>query len=152
MIDVSDLGDVRYSRNPYRNLAVFGIGEYANSSDPMLQIDLNYLAYSSVEDLGGYEKWIDDALETENERGNYAEPTEEIGRAEFLFDDCTVYFLSMASSGKLNGTTEDASLFMYRIETPDGEVTLDLRFRHEIPEDWDPEGFLREHINIETTN
>lgn len=152
VIDVSDLGDVRYSRNPYRNLAVFGIGEYANSSDPMLQIDLNYLAYSSVEDLGGYEKWIDDALETENERGNYAEPTEEIGRAEFLFDDCTVYFLSMASSGKLNGTTEDASLFMYRIETPDGEVTLDLRFRHEIPEDWDPEGFLREHINIETTN
>ena len=30
----------------------------------MLQVDLNYLAYSSVEDLGGYEKWIDHALET----------------------------------------------------------------------------------------
>ncbi len=151
-IDVSDLGDLKYSRNFYRNLAAFGIGEYDSSGDPMLQVDLNYLAYSSVEDLGGYENWIDNALETENDRMNYAEPAEETGRSWFTFEDNTVYFVSMAGSGKLNGSIEDVALFMYRIETPDGEVTLDLRFRHEIPEDWDPEGFLREHINIETTN
>jgi hypothetical protein len=38
---------------------------------------------------------------------------------------------------------------MYRIETPDGEVTLDLRFEHAIPENWDPEEFLKEHISLE---
>ena len=127
-IDVSDLGDLKYSRNFYRNLAAFGIGEYDSSGDPMLQVDLNYLAYSSVEDLGGYENWIDNALETENDRMNYAEPAEETGRSWFTFEDNTVYFVSMAGSGKLNGSIEDVALFMYRIETPDGEVTLDLRF------------------------
>lgn len=148
-IDVSDLGDLKYSRNFYRNLAAFGIGEYVSSGDPMLQVDLNYLAYSSVEDLGGYEKWIDHALETENDRGNYIEPAEETGRAEFLYEDNAVYFLSMAGSEKLSRSTEDVALFMYRIETPDGEIALDLRFEHEIPESWDPESFLREHISLE---
>ena len=148
-IDVSDLGDLKYSRNFYRNLAAFGIGEYVSSGDPMLQVDLNYLAYSSVEDLGGYEKWIDHALETENDRGNYIEPAEETGRAEFLYEDNAVYFLSMAGSERLSQSTEDVALFVYRIETPGGEVTLDLRFEHEIPENWDPEDFLREHISLE---
>ena len=148
-IDVSGLGDLKYSRNFYRNLAAFGIGEYDSSGDPMLQVDLNYLAYSSVEDLGGYENWIDNALETENDRMNYVEPAEETGRAEFLYEDNAVYFLSMAGSEKLNRSVEDVALFMYRIETPGGEVTLDLRFEHEIPESWDPENFLREHISLE---
>ena len=148
-IDVSDLGDLKYSRNFYRNLAAFGIGEYDSSGDPMLQVDLNYLAYSSVEDLGGYENWIDNALETENDRMNYVEPAVETGRAEFLYEDNAVYFLSMAGSEKLNRSVEDVALFMYRIETPGGEVTLDLRFEHEIPESWDPENFLREHISLE---
>lgn len=148
-IDVSDLGDLKYSRNFYRNLAAFGIGEYVSSGDPMLQVDLNYLAYSSVEDLGGYEKWIDHALETENDRGNYITPPEETGRAWFTFEDNTVYFLSMAGSEKLNRSVEDVALFMYRIETPESEIVLDLRFEHEIPESWDPENFLREHISLE---
>lgn len=148
-IDVSDLGDLKYSRNFYRNLAAFGIGEYVSSGDPMLQVDLNYLAYSSVEDLGGYEKWIDHALETENDRGNYIEPAEETGRAEFLYEDNAVYFLSMAGSEKLNRSVEDVALFMYRIESPDGEIALDFRFEHEIPEIWDPENFLIEHISLE---
>ena len=148
-IDVSDLGDLKYSRNFYRNLAAFGIGEYVSSGDPMLQVDLNYLAYSSVDDLGGYEKWIKYALENENDRGNYIEPAEETGRAEFLYEDNAVYFLSMAGSEKLSRSTEDVALFMYRIETPDGEIALDLRFEHEIPESWDPEDFLREHISLE---
>ena len=151
-IDISDLGDLKYSRNFYKNLAAFGIGEYDSSGNPLIQVDLNYLAYSSVEDLGGYEEWIDYALENENDRGNYIEPAVETGRAQFLLEDNTVYFLSMAGTGKMRKSVEDIALFMYRIETPDGEVTLDLRFEHEIPEDWDPEGFLREHINIETTN
>ena len=150
-IDVSDLGDLKYSRNFYKNLTAFGIGEYGGYGDPLMQLDLNYLAYSSVEDLGGYEEWIDYALENENDRGNYIEPAVETGRAQFLLEDNTVYFLSMAGTGKMRKSTEDVALFMYRIETPDGEVTLDLRFEHEIPEDWDPEGFLREHINIETS-
>jgi hypothetical protein len=150
-IDVSDLGDLKYSRNFYKNLAAFGIGEYGGYGDPLMQLDLNYLAYSSVEDLGGYEKWIDHALENENDRGDYIEPAVETGRAQFLLEDNTVYFLSMAGTGKMRKSTEDVALFMYRIETPDGEVTLDLRFEHEIPEDWDPEEFLREHINIETS-
>ena len=149
MIDVSDLGDLKYSRNFYRNLAAFGIGEYVSSGDPTLQVDLNYLAYSSVEDLGGYEKWIDHAIETENDRGNYITPPEETGRAWFTFEDNTVCFLSMAGTEKLNRSVEDVALFMYRIETPDGEITLDLRFEHEIPENWDPEDFLREHISLE---
>ncbi|MCR5811471.1 MAG: hypothetical protein K6G34_08855 [Lachnospiraceae bacterium] len=149
VIDVSDLGDLKYSRNFYRNLANFGIGEYVSYGDPMLQIDLNYLAYSSVEDLGGYENWIDNALEVENDRVNYAEPAEETGRAWFTFEDNTVYFVSMAGSGKLNGSIEDVALFMYRIETPDGEIALDLRFEHEIPEIRDPEEFLKEHISLE---
>ncbi|MER2027467.1 MAG: hypothetical protein ABS874_09570, partial [Lachnospiraceae bacterium] len=34
VIDVSDLGDLKYSRNFYRNLAAFGIGEYVSSGDP----------------------------------------------------------------------------------------------------------------------
>ena len=148
-IDVSDLGDLKYSRNFYRNLAAFGIGEYISSGNPMLQVDLNYLAYSSVEDLGGYEKWIDHALETENDRGNYITPPEETGRAWFTFEDNTVYFLSMAGSEKLNRSVEDVALFMYRIETPEGEIALDLRFEHEIPESWDPENFLIEHISLE---
>ena len=148
-IDVSGLGDLKYSRNFYRNLAAFGIGEYVSSGDPMLQVDLNYLAYSSVEDLGGYEKWIDHALETENDRGNYITPPEETGRAWFTFEDNTVYFLSMAGSEKLNRSVEDVALFMYRIETPESEIVLDLRFEHEIPESWDPENFLREHISLE---
>ena len=148
-IDVSDLGDLKYSRNFYRNLAAFGIGEYAASGDPMLQIDLNYLAYSSVEDLGGYENWIDNALETENDRGNYISPPEETGHAWFTFEDNTVYFLSMAGTEKLNRSVEDVALFMYRIETPESEIVLDLRFEHEIPENWDPENFLREHISLE---
>ena len=148
-IDVSDLGDLKYSRNFYRNLAAFGIGEYDSSGDPMLQVDLNYLAYSSVEDLGGYENWIDNALETENDRMNYVEPAEETGRAEFLYEDNAVYFLSMAGSEKLNRSVEDVALFMYRIETPDGEIALDFRFEHEIPESWDPENFLIEHISLE---
>ena len=148
-IDVSGLGDLKYSRNFYRNLAAFGIGEYVSSGDPMLQVDLNYLAYSSVEDLGGYEKWIDHALETENDRGNYITPPEETGRAWFTFEDNTVYFLSMAGSEKLNRSVEDVALFMYRIETPESEIVLDLRFEHEIPESWDPESFLREHISLE---
>ena len=147
--DVSDLGDLIYSRNFYRNLAAFGIGENDSTGDPLLQIDLNYSAYSSVEDIGGYEQWIDYALEDEKERGNYITPPEETGRAWFTFDDCTVYFLSMAGSEKLSRTTEDTALFMYRIETPDGEVTLDLRFEHAIPENWDPEEFLKEHISLE---
>ena len=148
-IDVSGLGDLKYSRNFYRNLAAFGIGEYVSSGDPMLQVDLNYLAYSSVEDLGGYEKWIDHALETENDRGNYITPPEETGRAWFTFEDNTVYFLSMAGSEKLNRSVEDVALLMYRIETPESEIVLDLRFEHEIPESWDPENFLREHISLE---
>ena len=148
-IDVSDLGDLKYSRNFYRNLAAFGIGEYDSSGDPMLQVDLNYLAYSSVEDLGGYENWIDNALEIENDRMNYVEPAEETGRAEFLYEDNAVYFLSMAGSEKLNRSVEDVALFMYRIETPDGEIALDFRFEHEIPESWDPENFLIEHISLE---
>ena len=148
-IDVSGLGDLKYSRNFYRNLAAFGIGDYVSSGDPMLQVDLNYLAYSSVEDLGGYEKWIDHALETENDRGNYITPPEETGRAWFTFEDNTVYFLSMAGSEKLNRSVEDVALFMYRIETPESEIVLDLRFEHEIPESWDPENFLREHISLE---
>ena len=151
-IDISDLGDLKYSRNFYKNLAAFGIGEYDSSGNPLIQVDLNYLAYSSVEDLGGYEEWIDYALENENDRENYIEPAVETGRAQFLLEDNTVYFLSMAGTGKMRKSVEDIALFMYRIETPDGEVTLDLRFEHEIPESWDPEGFLREHINIETTN
>ena len=150
-IDISDLGDLKYSRNFYKNLAAFGIGEYDSSGNPLIQVDLNYLAYSSVEDLGGYEEWIDYALENENDRGNYIEPAVETGRAQFLLEDNTVYFLSMAGTGKMRKSVEDIALFMYRIETPDGEVTLDLRFEHEIPEDWDPEGFLREHITIETS-
>ena len=149
VIDVSDLGDLKYSRNFYRNLAAFGIGEYVSSGDPTLQVDLNYLAYSSVEDLGGYEKWIDHAIETENDRGNYITPPEETGRAWFTFEDNTVCFLSMAGTEKLNRSVEDVALFMYRIETPDGEITLDLRFEHEIPESWDPENFLIEHISLE---
>ena len=148
-IDVSGLGDLKYSRNFYRNLAAFGIGDYVSSGDPMLQVDLNYLAYSSVEDLGGYEKWIDHALETENDRGNYITPPEETGRAWFTFEDNTVYFLSMAGSEKLNRSVEDVALLMYRIETPESEIVLDLRFEHEIPESWDPESFLREHISLE---
>ena len=148
-IDVSGLGDLKYSRNFYRNLAAFGIGEYVSSGDPMLQVDLNYLAYSSVENLGGYEKWIDHALETENDRGNYITPPEETGRAWFTFEDNTVYFLSMAGSEKLNRSVEDVALLMYRIETPESEIVLDLRFEHEIPESWDPENFLREHISLE---
>ena len=148
-IDVSDLGDLKYSRNFYRNLAAFGIGEYISSGNPMLQVDLNYLAYSSVEDLGGYENWIDNALETENDRMNYVEPAVETGRAEFLYEDNTVYFLSMTGSEKLSRSTEDVALFMYRIETPEGEIALDLRFEHEIPESWDPENFLIEHISLE---
>lgn len=149
VIDVSDLGDLKYSRNFYRNLANFGIGEYVGSGDPMLQIDLNYLAYSSIEDIGGYENWIDNALEVENDLVNYAEPAEETGRAWFTFEDNTVYFVSMAGSGKLNGSIEDVALFMYRIETPEGEIALDLRFEHEIPEFRDPEEFLKEHISLE---
>ena len=115
----------------------------------MLLVDLNYLAYSSVEDLGGYENWIDNALEIENDRMNYVEPAEETGRAEFLYEDNAVYFLSMAGSEKLNRSVEDVALFMYRIETPESEIVLDLRFEHEIPESWDPENFLREHISLE---
>ena len=148
-IDVSDLGDLKYSRIYFKDLVNFHIGEYGSLGDPELQITMDYIAYSSVDDLGGYEKWIDYTLETENERGDYVEPARETDRGQFTYEGNTVYYLSMAGSEKLSSSTEDVALYMYRIETQDSEVTLDLRFEHNVPESWDPEGFLKDHVIIE---
>ena len=148
-IDLEDLGEPLYSEAIFKNTASFTYDGYNDYDDPSLRVSLDYIAYNVINDHGGFENWISKTLEQAASPNGRTSDVQETAREQFTFYAKKAYYLSYTGTEEIAKTTEYVQYHKYLIETKEGgTLSLEVKYIHDIPEDFDPHKFLSRHLEL----
>ncbi len=151
-IDISGLepGSPRYSDMRYKNTVSFELGEFGSHGESVCEITLTYRDSNTVERSGGMEAWAQKMIKDESFYGKYSKEIPDGNLTSFMYNGCEAYYLVFSGTEKHYSKNEDVRHHKCRIEMPEGgEIQLDVKFTHDVPENFDVVAFLDEHVAME---